>query len=139
MAYLTSPRFSPTSEVVLNQEPPVSLSGATVTGDVQWLERGINSSRLGVRTESPALLVLAENWYPAWKARVDGVEQEVLRANHSLRAVALEAGEHEVEVYFDPGTLAWPLWTSILSLLVVAALAGATLKRGKARDDHAGD
>jgi hypothetical protein len=119
VSYILSSDFRPAQEVVLSSEPPVPLSGGPVTGEVRWEEKGVNRLRLSVRSESPALLVLADNWYPAWKARVDGETTPVLRANHSLRAIPLPAGEHDVEVYYDAGTLGTPLLLSLVSLAVV--------------------
>jgi hypothetical protein len=92
-----------------------------------------------VRSESPALLVLAENWYPAWKAVVGGEDAPVLRANHSLRAVPVPAGESEVELFFDARTLMGPLFITLASL----ALAGLAIfvpfrgRRGAAASEDA--
>jgi hypothetical protein len=63
---------------------------------------------------------------------VDGAEREILRVNHTQRAVPVEAGEHEVEIYFDGGTLALPLWVSVLSLVVIVVLAGFGLRGQRA-------
>ncbi len=117
--YLLSPAFRPMDEVVLEEEPPVTLSGGAVAGEVRWVEKGPNRLELLVRSDSPALLVLADNWYPAWKARVSGEEAPVLRANHSLRAVPVPSGESEVELFFDAGTLRGPFLISLASLALV--------------------
>jgi hypothetical protein len=117
--YILSSSFRPSDEVVLTDEPPISLPGGPVGGEVRWLEKGLNRLRLQVRSEAPALLVLAENWYPAWKAEVGGEEVPVLRANHSLRAVPVPSGESEVEVFYDAGALLGPFLTSLVSLALV--------------------
>lgn len=119
--YLLSEAFRPEEEVVLGEEPPLSLPGAPVEGDVEILDREINRHRFRVRSRDPALLVLSENWYPAWEARVGGEDAPVLRANHTLRAVPVPAGEHEVEVYFAGSWLAGPLAVSLVSVLLLAA------------------
>ncbi|MBT8397448.1 MAG: hypothetical protein KJN92_10800, partial [Gemmatimonadetes bacterium] len=85
--YIISDQYRPLEEVVLTEEPSIPLSGGIGTGEVRWLEKGLNRLRLEVESDAPALLLLAENWYPAWKAEVGGEEVPVLRANHSLRAV----------------------------------------------------
>jgi hypothetical protein len=137
LSYLLSPDFRPEGEVILNEEPPIQLPGGPVEGEVQWLERGLNRLRLQVRTREPALLVLAENWYPAWKARVGGEEVPVLRANHTLRAVPMPAGEEVVEVYYSLDGLRAGLWITLISLgvLAVAALAPAMGRVGARRID----
>ncbi|MFC1661724.1 hypothetical protein ACFL3S_09785 [Gemmatimonadota bacterium] len=135
--YLRSPQFRPAEEVALNEPPLFPLAGRVPDGQVRWLEKGINRLRLQVRTEDSALLVLAENWYPAWKAEVDGEDVPVLRANHALRAVPLEPGEHEVELYFAASHFALPLWTSLFSVLVVVALGAVDVwrRRGPRRPE----
>jgi hypothetical protein len=54
-------------------------------------------------SERGGLLVLSEVWYPAgWKAKVDGQEVDIVRANYLLRAIPLAAGKHTVELTFEP-------------------------------------
>jgi hypothetical protein len=119
LAYILSPEFRPTQEAVLSEPPPIPLEGGAVDGEVTWLEKTPNRLRLRVRSSGPALLVVAENWFPAWKGRVSGSEVPVMRANHTLRAVPVPAGESEVELYFDTGTLLAPLLLTLVSLLLV--------------------
>lgn len=129
--YLLSTEFRPVDEVVLTEAPEVELPGGVVAGRIAWEEKGLNRYRLRVEAGANALLVLADNWYPAWKARVDGSEAPVLRANHTLRAVPITAGTHEVEVYFDGGSLKGGLMTSLVSLLLLVGTGVlGYLKRG---------
>ncbi len=113
--------------VVLTEEPPVVLEGGPVSGWVNWLVREPNRLSLHVETDRPALLVLAENWFPAWKATVNGVEAPVLRANHTLRAIPVPEGESEVALTYSSGSLRFGLLVSLLSLLILGT--GALLAR----------
>lgn len=60
--------------------------------------------RVVVRTQSsrPALLVLADNYYPGWEARIGGEALPILRANHTLRGVHVGSGEQMVVFTFRP-------------------------------------
>ncbi len=89
---------------------------------MDWVERSVNSQTLRVTTGAPALLVIGENYYPAWKASVDGVETPLLRANYSFRAVRVPAGEHEVRFEYHSPLLRAALWTTLLSALAAAIL-----------------
>ena len=53
--------------------------------------------------ENDGVLVLSEVWYPnGWKAKVDGIEVPLIRANYILRALPITAGRHTVELSFEP-------------------------------------
>lgn len=133
VSYLLSSSYTPETEVILSTATDVTLAGREITGEVTWVDRNPNLQALSVRSDGPALLVVADNWYPAWKARVNGVEQPVLRANHSLRAVPVPEGQSEVELYFDAGTLRFPLLLSVLSLaLALSAMIPWGRTRGRA-------
>jgi hypothetical protein len=83
---------------------------------VDVVSKGHTAVRVKVNSEQAGLLVLADPWYPQWRARVDGRGVPILRANHGFRAVEVPAGSHEVVFsYFD--------W----ALLVGVGMAGATV------------
>ena len=71
---------------------------------------------------SNAILVVADNWYPAWKATVDGIETPVLRAYHTLRAVPVGPGRHDVVMWYDAGTLRNGMLISIFGMLVLVGV-----------------
>ncbi|ARN77046.1 hypothetical protein BST97_02970 [Nonlabens spongiae] len=49
------------------------------------------------------LAVFAEMYYPhGWKATVDGQEVPIARVNYTLRGVMVPAGNHEIELTFEP-------------------------------------
>ncbi len=115
--FMLSPDFDPEREVVLPEAPPLEFDGAPVSGEVRWLERGPDRIRLEVFAERPALLVVADNWYPAWKARVNGGSVPVLRAYHTLRAVSLPAGTSEVELWYESRVVRWTLLLGGVTLI----------------------
>lgn len=121
MAYMLSPGFDPEAEVVLAEAPPVDLPGAPVAGEVDWLERGPDRMKLAVRSSAPALLAIADNWYPAWHARVNGRDTPVLRAYHTLRAVPVPAGESEVELWYRSDVVLRSFWLGFVILVGLLA------------------
>jgi hypothetical protein len=83
--------------------------------------------RYRTRADSPALLVMREPFYPGWQARVDGRDAEVVRANYMLRAVALEPGEHDVDLRYRPRSA---LLGGAVSLSAALALVAAVAIQG---------
>ena len=121
--YMLSDAFDPVREVVLVEPSPLELDGAPPIGGVTWLSRTPNELSLSVTTERPALLIVADNWFPAWRATVDGADAPVLRAYHTLRAVPVPAGQHEVVMRYQSDAVARSLW---ISMILLVGLVGAT-------------
>ena len=121
--YILSEAFDPDAEVVLAEPSPIALDGAPADGTVRWTERSPNRLALDVTTARPALLVIADNWFPAWQATVDGEAAPVMRAYHTLRAVPVPAGAHTVEMVYESRVVGRSL---LLSILLTIGLVGAT-------------
>jgi uncharacterized membrane protein YfhO len=74
-----------------------------------------------VDARRPGHLVLADTYYPGWKAKVDGREQPIRAANASFRAVRVPAGRHVVEFAYEPLSFRAGAAISALSVLGIAA------------------
>jgi hypothetical protein len=90
-----------------------------------------NSLSILATSSQPGWLVVPNTWDPGWRAWVNGRETKVLRANYAFQAVAIPAGESEVQLCYRPRGL---LAGSVISALSVAAALAAGLpcaKRGR--------
>ncbi len=130
LEYILGPRFEPEGEVVLEEAAPVELSGDP-DGDVRWRERSSNHMSLQVRSDRPGLLVLSENWFPAWQATVDGESAPVLRANHTLRAIPVPEGDVEVELRYVSPLLRGSLGLTAISLLLLGGIGIAARRAAR--------
>src|SRR5690606_39694597 len=74
-------------------------------GTVEWLDREVDRYTLRVTADRPALLVISENYFPAWRATVDGEPAPVVRADFTFRAVPVPAGTHEVRLEYRSDVL----------------------------------
>jgi len=121
---LASGAVDPRRTALLEQPPPALRQPADPNADqAEVVTR--DGDRLVVRTTSaaPALLLLSEVAYPAWRATVDGQPAAVQVADHALRAVAVPAGTHTVELRFSSVTIRAGLAISgVTALLLLAAL-----------------
>jgi hypothetical protein len=125
---VTSPSFEPHDEVIVLEGE--ELDGALSPGDEVILEvYEPEYVRLRARTDADAYLVLADSYYPGWRAQVDGRPATLYRANVALRAVALPAGEHVVEMRFAPSSWRLGGWVSGVAWAAMAILAVAQLWR----------
>ena len=67
-------------------------------------------------------LLVSENWYPDWRAEVDGKPGVVRRMDHTLLGVDLPVGAREVRLMFDSSTYTRGKIISALSLLVAVCM-----------------
>ena len=121
---LASGAVDPRRTALLEQPPPALRQPPDPDAD-QAVIVARDNDRLVVRTTStaPALLMLSEVAYPAWRATVDGQPAEVQVADHALRAVTVPAGTHTVELRYSSVAIMVGLAISgVTALLLLAAL-----------------
>jgi hypothetical protein len=75
---------------------------------------------------------MSEMFDPGWKAYVDGVATDVLRADYLLRAIAVPAGAHVVELRYEPAPLRTGIAVSLGTLLTMAVVGAVVGVRGGA-------
>jgi hypothetical protein len=104
LARVLSPAFDPAGTLLLVGPPgPAEGRPAGVPAEIVVDEPG----RVEVRTAAPfdGWLVLADTFYPGWRAEVDGIPAEIEAAYGMFRAVRLSAGEHRVKFRYAPASL----------------------------------
>lgn len=72
-------------------------------------------------SEDGGLLFIGDNYYPGWKAFIDGKETKIYRANFTFRAVLVPAGEHEVKLTYQPFSFRLGLFISVSILAIIIA------------------
>jgi hypothetical protein len=86
-------------------------------GNIRVVQSGMNSVELSADFSGTGFLVLADQYYPGWRAWIDGSETRIYKVNGILRGVVVPEGKHHVVFRYGPG---WLPVTLGLSLLIVA-------------------
>ncbi len=121
---LFDPSFNPKKTVILENEiknfaPTYKTSVLDKVDIAKYKE---NSIDLTSRTNSDRLLVLSDNYYPGWKAYVDGKETKIYRANYTFRSIVLPKGNHIVKFNYQPESLKTGAIISFISLFALVLL-----------------
>ncbi|HEV2108231.1 MAG TPA: YfhO family protein [Thermomicrobiales bacterium] len=85
--------------------------------------------RITARAMAPGFLVVSEVYEPGWRAYVDGERVEVLPTDHVLRGVPIPAGEHIVELRYEPLSLRFGLPISAVTMLAMLVVFTTTAWR----------
>ena len=64
-------------------------------------------NRLVYKASTPkdGVVVFSEIYYPGWQATIDGQPVDIARADYVLRVMNIPAGEHTIEMWFDPQSI----------------------------------
>ncbi len=114
---LLSAGFDWRNVIILEEPSPISPQFGPGQADI--ISYKPNEVIIKTKSEEPKLLFLTDNYYPGWKASVDGEETKVFRADYTFRAVPLRAGEHTVRFYFDSDSFKVGLFISVISLVAI--------------------
>lgn len=101
IARLFSESFNPKDSVIVENGDFNGISKAE-TANVKIELYEPNRIMIRTRNSIPQALVLGDNYYPGWKAYVNGKPAGIYRANYTLRAVKIPAGENRVEFIYKP-------------------------------------
>ena len=71
--------------------------------------------------EAPAVLSVAQSFYPAWSAFLDGKEVPIFHANYSFQGIAVPAGKHEIKFIYRDRQFRIGAIISVFSLSVCVA------------------
>ncbi|HZI94095.1 MAG TPA: YfhO family protein, partial [Patescibacteria group bacterium] len=135
---LDDPSFDPARSVILEEAPvapvqPGAHPPGAVPGGAGDQAAGSSTARIvtdhpsrvvvSTNTGTAGFLVLSDTFYPGWKAKVDGSDTLIIRADAMFRAVPVPAGGHEVEFVYKPSSVRSGLMVTAAALLLCALLA----------------
>lgn len=79
-------------KILLLEENPGIEPRKNGRGEAKIILYTPNSITIEVKSGSPSILFLADNFYPGWKVKVNNNEEKMYRANYTFRAVAVPTG-----------------------------------------------
>lgn len=123
------------SEILLEALRPAPLKADAASENVEITKYGLNEVAVSVKTRSPGILILTDQFYPGWKAFVDGEPKSVLEVDFCLRGVPVQAGKHEVVFSYKPNSFRRGVWLACCALVVLLGVGIAGVKREDAGDD----
>ena len=126
LARLLAPGFDPRARAILEEPPDGPPAIAPAAGAIETVDvvaYGAHRVAGRARLAAPGVIVLADTFYPGWTATVDGRAATLHRANFLMRAIAVDAGTHEIEFAYRPTRfyVASAISLAALALALVAA------------------
>lgn len=93
-----------------------------------------NALTFETQSAKGGVMVVSDIYYPGWTCTVDGKETEIARADYVLRAIAVPAGKHVIEMRFDPQSVhTTEAVANVAMLLLVLMVLGSAVVAVKKR------
>lgn len=122
--------FDPRAAVLL-EEGAARSAPADVEAELVELAREPRRWSWRFSTSAPAHLVVAQAFYPGWRAEIDGRLATLVRANFAFTAIELPPGAGEVVLRYDPPSFRWGMLASLASLAGVLGVLFAARRSGR--------
>lgn len=136
--------LDPLKTAVIDKRFENDLAGLTIQPDsmatIELVEYKPNILKYKTKAKSEQLAVLSEIYFSnGWQAYVDGKEVPHFRADWTLRAMRVPAGEHEIEFIFDPqgyknSRIVTAASTGLLVLVLIGMIVLAIYKRKEEKE-----
>jgi hypothetical protein len=126
------PGFDATKVVFLPAEaqPLVSVNHPTAARIIsQRFER--QRVELEVEATEPSLVVIAQSYFPCWRAYADNRPVPLLRANYAFQAVQVPAGTPRLRLVYEDRAFQFGLGLCSLALLGCAAYGLRTWRQSR--------
>ena len=136
---LSDPNTNPMQTALLEETPGIASDpNASETGSVKRLEYNEHQGHLKLSTTAPGprILVISQNHHPNWTATVNGEPKPLIRANYLWTAVALEPGEHIVELTYRDPIVATTRWITLGGVVILIAAIALCLYKPYEKTDN---
>ena len=92
------------------------ISGAAGASAVRVLRYDADRVELEVENvEGRRFLFFSENWYPGWRASIEGKPVPVLRGNYTFKTIPIPPGKFRVVFLYRP----WAFWFGVGAMLLI--------------------
>ena len=119
---MMSPGFDPGRVAFASGPGAAGVYPGSLACRIDWIADDPDRVILEVAASDRAFVVLADAWFPGWRARVDGADVPVHRVNQLLRGVVVPDGRHRIEMTFEPRGWATGVRLTRIGMLLAAAL-----------------
>jgi hypothetical protein len=119
-------------KVILSENPEQPLEGGIVGGYARLVESPkMDTQVFEAESDRPAIMVVAGNYHPYWKATVNGKEAKVYKAFGNLRAVEIPKGKSTIRMEYRSKPFHDCLKISALAIVLLAIFGIAVLVKAK--------
>ncbi len=136
LARLSESEFDPRRTAVLAKPPGIPVPGLVEGSTARVTSFAPNDIAVEVNAVAHGVLILSENYYPGWRASIDGEPTRLVRANALLRGIPVPQGRHVVRVRYASTAVRAGFVISALASILIGVTAVWYIVRLVRRDNN---
>ncbi len=114
---LNQPNFDINKTVLL--EKPINKQFKPIAqSDIKIIMDQNQVLKIQSNNDQDAILLVADSYYPGWKALIDNQETNIIVANINQRAIILPKGNHTIEFKYHPSSLYIGMIISLIGIII---------------------
>lgn len=122
---LHSEEFNPKNTALVESVFPQATFSAQV--NISELESKSNNLKFKTNSSEAAFIVIADSFYPGWKADIDGNITDIFPVNINSKGIIVPPGEHKIALSYEPDSLKKGGLISLGGLIFITALVAKFL------------
>ncbi len=115
-------------DTVILEETPEIDDKIFKKGEIKKISYTPNKIEIQLYTDGSGFLFISDNYFPGWRAYINGVNSKIYRADYTFRSVVVPKGESKVVFIYDPLTFKIGAVVSFVSVLLLVILAFLNIK-----------
>lgn len=122
LAYLASPEFDPSQQVVLEAQPDNQAESDSHADFGPLATLGPNRYGIEIEANGAGWLLIANSNFPGWRATLDGASTKLFQADYLFQALLVPAGQHQIVLSYQPASIRIGFGLFALGALICLAL-----------------
>ena len=100
--------------------PKITLQPKTLdhTGIIKLTLFEFDQMKFDYESDETEFLVLADAWHPNWRAKINGIDTEIVKTNGVFKGILLPPGKGRVHLYFDSSSYRPGIWISLVGWIL---------------------
>jgi hypothetical protein len=90
---------------------PTKISDSTKNITLSLFE--FDRMEFDYKNNQSEFLVISDAWHPNWRAKINGVDADIIKTNGVFKGILLPAGKGKVQLYFDNSSYRPGIWISL--------------------------
>jgi len=100
--------------------PPITLQHRSLNsnGTIKLHRFEFDNVEYDYDSTEAEFLVIADAWHPNWRAKVNGIETNIVKTNGVFKGILLPPGKGRVHLYFDNTSYRPGIWISLVAWIL---------------------